>query len=183
MVIGSVLRIFITTMYTRMNENILLIGSAGTGKTWVMKSLINKFKCERRQKYGKFYFHTSDALVIVGKYDGTTFEGSDRLSMSVITDLDAFLSLTENKVVILEGDRFTNSKVIAKAKPIIIKILGDGLAGRLKRGSNQTERHLKSIATRVSNIPLTDRDYIVNNSGEALEIITKIINGDEEINQ
>jgi GTPase SAR1 family protein len=165
-----------------MAQNVLLIGSAGVGKTWVMKSLINKFKCERRQKYGKFYFHLSDNLVVVGKYDGTTFEGSDRLSMSVITDLDGFLSITENKVVILEGDRFTNSKVIAKANPIIVKILGDGLAGRLKRGSNQTERHLKSIATRVSNIPITDRDYVVNNSTEALEIITKIINGDEEIN-
>jgi hypothetical protein len=166
-----------------MAMNILLIGSAGVGKTWVMKSLINKFKCERRQKYGKFYFHTSDALAIVGKYDGTTFEGSDRLSMSVITDLDGFLSITSNKVVILEGDRFTNSKVIAKANPIIIKILGDGLAGRVKRGSNQTERHLKSIATRVSNIPITERDYVVNNSGEALEIITKIIESDEKYSQ
>ena len=142
-----------------MGKNILLIGSAGVGKTWVMKSLINNFKCERRQKYGKF-------------------EGSDRLSMSVITDLDGFLALTENKVVILEGDRFTNSKVIAKAKPIIIKIMGDGLVGRLKRGSNQTERHLKSITTRVNNIPMTDSDYVAFNSTEALEIITKIIQGD-----
>ena len=172
--------ICITITYDRMGKNILLIGSAGVGKTWVMKSIINNFKCERRQKYGKFYFHLSDTLVVVGKYDGSMFEGSDRLSMSVITDLDGFLALTENKVVILEGDRFTNSKVIAKAKPIIIKIMGDGLVGRLKRGSNQTERHLKSITTRVNNIPMTDSDYVAFNSTEALEIITKIIQGDGE---
>ena len=164
-----------------MSKNILLIGSAGTGKTWVMKSIINEYQCNKGQKYGKFYFHTGCDVVVVGKYDGTTFEGSDRLSMSVITDLDAFLLLTSNKIVIMEGDRFTNSKVIAKAKPIIIKILGDGLAGRIKRGSNQTERHLKSIATRVKNIPLKETDFVVNNSAEALEILIKIIQGYKNI--
>jgi hypothetical protein len=163
-----------------MKNNILLIGCAGVGKTWVMKSIINNFKCVKRHRLGKFYFHSSDNVIVTGKYDGSTFEGSDKLSMSVITDLDAFLFHTNNKIVILEGDRFTNSKVIAKANPIIIKILGDGVAGRIKRGSNQTDRHLKSITTRVNNIKITDKDYIVNNSSEALELITKIINTDEK---
>jgi ABC-type dipeptide/oligopeptide/nickel transport system ATPase component len=158
-----------------MGENILLIGCAGTGKTWVMKSIINNFKCERRQKIGKFYFHSSDDIVVVGKYDGSMFEGSDRLSMSVMTDADDFLSYTNNKIVILEGDRFMNAKMIDKAKPTIVKIVGDGLKGRTLRGSNQTERHLKAITTRVNNIKLAPTDYVVNNSTEALEVITKII--------
>ena len=105
-----------------MSENILLIGSAGVGKTWLMKGLINKFKCERRQKYGKFYFHSSDALVVVGKYDGTTFEGSDRLSMSVITDLDGFPELNKGKIIVMEGDRFTNSKVLANSTEAMEKL-------------------------------------------------------------
>jgi ABC-type dipeptide/oligopeptide/nickel transport system ATPase component len=158
-----------------MSENILLIGSAGVGKTWLMKSLINTFKCERRQKYGKFYFHSSDALVVVGKYDGTTFEGSDRLSMSVITDLDGFLELNKGKIIVMEGDRFTNSKVLAKAKPVIFKILGDGLAGRIKRGSSQSERQIRSITTRVANIPLGANDFVLANSTEAMEKVTQYI--------
>ena len=164
-----------------MSKNILLIGCAGTGKTWVMKSIINNFKCEKRQKIGKFYFHSSDDIVVVGKYDGSMFEGSDRLSMSVMTDIDDFLSYTKNKIVILEGDRFMNAKLIDKAKPIIIKISGDGSKGRSLRGSNQTERHLKAITTRVNNIKLASTDYLVNNSHEALKIITEIICTDEKI--
>lgn len=176
MLTGIVLRTCITTLYTEMALNILLIGCAGTGKTWVMKSIIEHFKCERRQKIGKFYFHSSDSIVVVGKYDGSMFEGSDRLSMSVMTDVDVFLSHTQNKIVILEGDRFMNAKLIDKAKPTIVKITGDGLQGRMKRGSNQSERHLKAITTRVGNIKLADDDYVVNNSTEALKVITTLIN-------
>jgi adenylate kinase len=158
-----------------MSNTILLIGSPGVGKTWVMKAIINRFNCDKRQKYGKFYFHQSEEVIVVGKYDGTMFEGSDRLSMSVITDIDGFMAITQNRLVILEGDRFTNSKVISKMNPTIVKITGDGAEGRRKRDSNQTERHIKSITTRVNNIPLKLKDYVVNDSNEALDVITDLI--------
>ena len=83
---------------------ILLVGGCGVGKTWVMKQLLDKHDT-KPGKIGKFKFHYNDDLVLVGVYDGTTFEGSDRLSMSVITDLGKFLSWAGNRAVVCEGDR------------------------------------------------------------------------------
>ena len=153
-------------------KTILLIGCCGSGKTWVMKSIINKYKALKRQKIGKVYFQSNDELIILGKYDGQTFEGSDRLSMSVVTDLGKLISVQGEKTIIAEGDRFTNSRFIGEMKPIIIKITDDGAKGRKLRGSNQTERHLKSVTTRVSNISAT---FEVKNSQEAFKLIENLL--------
>jgi hypothetical protein len=95
--------------------------------------------------------------------------------MSVITDLDGFLELNQGKVIIMEGDRFTNRRALESAEPTIIKIMGDGLAGRVKRGSNQSERQLKSITTRVGNIPMKEGDFTVTDSAKAMEVLSKLI--------
>ncbi len=146
---------------------ILIIGECGVGKTWVMKKLINKTK---GYKLGLYYFNENKKNIIIGKYDNSIFQGSDRLSMSVMSDLDKMLAYIKKskKIAIFEGDRFMNSNFIKKSNPYIIKIKGDGAGGRLKRGSNQTERHLKSIKTRVSNIK---ENIEVENSEECLKII------------
>tara|TARA_R110000744_G_scaffold97776_1_gene188936 strand:+ start:202 stop:666 length:465 start_codon:yes stop_codon:yes gene_type:complete len=146
---------------------ILIVGECGVGKTWIMKQFIKKSK---GYKLGLYYFNETDKYIVVGKYDNSTFEGSDKLSMAVMKDLDKMISYINNssKIAIFEGDRFMNSNFIKKAKPYIIKIKGNGTAGRLKRGSNQTERQLKTIKTRVKNIQSHKE---VNNSNECLEII------------
>ena len=151
---------------------ILLIGMCGTGKTWVMQQLINDYFLSKRQKIGKLYFHTDDNIIVLGKYDGTMYQGTDRLSMSVMSDVDTFLKQTQGKIIVAEGDRFTNGKFIQKASPYIIKITDDGCVGRQLRGSNQSDRHLKSIQTRVNNIT-ANQDVI--NSTEALNLIKEII--------
>ena len=132
---------------------ILICGACGAGKTWVMEQLLKGLNT-KKFKLKKFLFHESKDLIIIGKYDGTTFQGSDRLSMAVMADIQAMLEYINKsgKVAIFEGDRFTNSKFIEKADPAIIKITDEGSKGREKRGSKQTPRHLKSIATRVRNI-------------------------------
>ena len=154
------------------SKNILLIGNCGSGKTWVMKTIIETFKVEKGYKIGKFYYLGNDVLSVIGKYDNSKFEGSDRLSMAVLTDLSPFLEYNKDKIIIAEGDRFTNSTYITKANPIIVKILDDGFSGRLKRNSTQTDRHIKSITTRVKNIKA---HYEVSNSNEAYDLITKLI--------
>jgi hypothetical protein len=73
---------------------------------------------------------------------------------------------------IFEGDRFMNKKFIAMANPFVIKIKGDGKAGREQRGSQQTQRHLKSINTRVHNI---EEDFAFDNSDKAVEFLTNNI--------
>jgi hypothetical protein len=163
-----------------MVDKVLLIGVQGTGKTWVMKSIIERFKCERRQKIRSLYFHISDLgerqkeIVVAGIYNNTTFEGTDRLSLGVMQDYPAFLAYTQPYFVLLEGDRFTNFTVLDKHKrPYVIKIDNDGAEGRAKRGTKQSETALKRIKTRIDNIT---PDISVKDSTEALELITKLIN-------
>jgi tRNA A37 threonylcarbamoyladenosine biosynthesis protein TsaE len=147
---------------------ILLIGMCGSGKTWVMQELIKNYNLSKRKKLGMIYYHTDDSIMVLGKYDGSMYQGSDKLSMAVISDLEQFLNYATDKIIIAEGDRFTNSKFINKANPIIIKIIDNGEAGRKKRNSTQSERHLKSIQTRVNNI---EADHYVETSNDALFLI------------
>ena len=75
-------------------------------------------------------------------------------------------------IVVCEGDRFTNKTFIETCKPYIIKLLDDGSAGRIARKSNQSERHIKSIRTRVENIKAS---RTVKDSSEAFEVIREMI--------
>jgi ABC-type dipeptide/oligopeptide/nickel transport system ATPase component len=157
------------------NKNhILLIGQCGSGKTWVMKSIIKAFEQNHRHKIGKFYYHTDGTVIVIGKYDNTTFEGSDRLSMAVMADVVPFLNFNKGKKIIAEGDRFTNSVYIAKANPIIVKIMDDGKEGREKRKSEQTDRQIRMIRTRINNIKA---DHEVETSLDALILINNLIYG------
>jgi hypothetical protein len=151
---------------------ILIIGECGVGKTWVMKNLLKNTK---GYKLGLFLFNENEKNIIVGKYDNSIFSGSDKLSMAVMKDLDKMLYYIKKskKIAIFEGDRFMNSNFIKKCNPNIIKIKGDGAGGRLKRVSNQTERQLKTIKTRVKNINF---DIEVANSNECLKLIQQYEN-------
>jgi septin family protein len=151
---------------------ILLIGMCGSGKTWTMQELIKKHNLSKTKKLGMIYYHTDDSIMVLGKYDGSMYQGTDKLSMAVMSDVDKFLNYATDKIIIAEGDRFTNSKFITKANPIVIKIIDTGEAGRKKRNSTQSDRHLKSIQTRVNNI---EADHYVENSTDALFLINHLI--------
>lgn len=166
-------------------KTILLVGAAGSGKTWVMKQLIDTvgekvsfgygLKGTRwfLGKVGMFLFHRTEKIIVLGKYDGSTFEGSDKLSMAVMRDLPVFKEFAQKfKWVVCEGDRFMNKTFIEGMKPVIIKITNDGSAGRKLRGSNQTERQLKSLSTRVANV---NADHLVKDSKEALALVLKLM--------
>lgn len=156
------------------NNTILLIGCCGSGKTWVCKQLIKEFNLNLNAQIKSFYFRTNKKIAVMGKYIGSIFDGSDKLSMSVMKDVN-FLKQTQlkNKLfIVAEGDRFMNNTFIKNFEPYIIKIEDDGLKGRKKRNSKQTERQIKSIKTRVSNINCNES---VKCSAEAFELIKKII--------
>jgi len=157
--------------------NILIIGNCGVGKTWVMKKLIEQHNMKLRGKLGMFKFHYNEDITIVGKYDGSTFEGSDKLSMAVMRDVDTFKTWCDAKsgIVVAEGDRFMNKNYIDKMRPLIIQIQGNGEAGRIMRKSEQTERHLKAINTRVSNISKQFGIVKVYDSNHCLKLINKQI--------
>jgi hypothetical protein len=146
----------------------LLTGNCGTGKTWVMNRLRQTLQANTPKQVGQYHWLENDKVVILGRYDGSTFEGSDKLSMSVMADNKLVLPLWVGKIVIAEGDRFTNQTFIDAFKPLIIRIRGSGADGRVMRGSEQDEQHLLAIRTRVNNI---FPDLIVEDSSEALEVL------------
>jgi len=139
-----------------------------------MKRLIEDLRLTTNAKVGLIRFKTNGINCVLGKYDGTTFEGSDKLSMSVAKDFQLLQRVAEQKqlTIIAEGDRFMNKRFIETCKPYIVKILDEGTRGRQQRGSTQSERQLKSIATRVKNI---QEDVTVKNSTEALNKLLELI--------
>lgn len=156
------------------NRTILLVGACGSGKTWVMKSLIERLNLNSTKKFKMIFYQTNGEVSVLGKYDGSTFEGSDKLSMAVARDFKPFKNFNETKnyKIIAEGDRFMNSTFIETFQPYIIKIKDKGQKGRLKRNSSQTERQIKTIQTRVDNVK---ENVAVNDSTEALELIINIL--------
>lgn len=158
---------------------ILLIGACGSGKTWVIKKLITESKTKSAQyKLFKFQIDTETNFVYLGVYDGSTFEGSDKLSMAIMKDAKDFKALAQKKnfVIIAEGDRFTNKTFTELFSPTIIKITDDGEQGRNKRKSKQTQRHIKAIETRVGNIK---SNYDVSNSTEAYKLVKQILTNEK----
>lgn len=158
---------------TSIPNNFLLIGNCGVGKTWVMLQLMKRLKMTKQMKYRKLWWVTNGRVNLTGKYDRSEWQGSDKLSMAVMQDVPAYVGSYGTHYTVWEGDRFSNSKFISLVKPFVIRIDGSGEVGRKLRGSNQAERHLKSIATRVSNLPA---DLTVANSTEALDYICKNLN-------
>jgi len=157
-------------------KTILVIGNCGVGKTWVMKQLISEYKLSTIAQCGKIKMRAKGTTAVLGKYIGDTYDGSDKLSMSVATD---FINLKYAQKefgldVVCEGDRFMNQTFVNVLQPYVIKIEGNGEQGRQERGSNQSERHLKAIRTRVGNMAT---DKVVKDSATALEHIKTIING------
>lgn len=154
------------------SNNILLIGNCGSGKTWVMRQLLNHEA--QYVKLGLIRGMLYKNLLVLGVYDGSTFEGSDKLSMAVAREFELlYVFAQENRLtVVAEGDRFTNKKYLSIMKPYIIKITDDGAEGRLKRRSKQTFRHIQAISTRVRNTPF---DEEVVDSKMALQVIIKKI--------
>lgn len=152
--------------------NILITGNCGVGKTYVLKKLIQCLKLTKQNRIGLLNYLECSKYIVTGKYLDDVFDGSDKLAMNVMSSVDEFLQINKGKIIFYEGDRFTNNKFIVKAKPFIIKILGDGKVGREQRNSNQTQRHLKSIQTRVGNI---NADLELSNSKVCISVLMHCI--------
>lgn len=152
---------------------ILLVGACGSGKTFVMKKLLTKLDTQKA-KFHLFRFALDEHknIAIMGVYDGSTFEGSDRLSMAVMKDVHKLrnLQLSKKMSIVCEGDRFMNKTFIDAFQPFIVKILDTGELGRQKRNTTQSSRQIQSIQTRVNNI---QAHCVVQNSTEALLVIEK----------
>lgn len=95
---------------------------------------------------------------MLGVFDGTTFEGTDKLSMTVIDDAIEFvkqqMDSEQKSVVFVEGDRLFNIRFLKETKALLLLIDANERilkARHIERGDNQTETFLKSRRSKVEN--------------------------------
>lgn len=135
----------------QINNTILVIGQCGSGKTWLCKEIIKEYNLNQSCKIKTLHFRSDGKISVMGKFIGDIFDGTDKLSMAAMRDINSldYIQQKHNMLIIAEGDRFMNKTFINKFNPFILKINDDGLKGRKLRKSQQTQRQIKSIRTRV----------------------------------
>ncbi|MCM1168918.1 MAG: P-loop-containing protein [Bacteroides sp.] len=138
---------------------IYLAGVPASGKSTLFKRLRTElFQDAEPFKHGLLRGIKAQGrqLYMLGVFDGSTFEGTDRLSMAVINDtLEWFNKLPQNAVVYVEGDRLFNKRFLTETKAKLFAIDANPviLQHRHKsRGDEQAETFLRSRKTKVDNI-------------------------------
>lgn len=146
-------------------------GEPGSGKTTLMKALMEKYPTEK--KYDSFKlvpYHQKDSLYILGKYEeGEVFSGTDRMSMAVQPAAIEFLgTLPSDSVVLFEGDRLFTASFLENCLDkydldiVYLSTEKETREERYKeRGSEQNETWLAGRITKINNI-LTNMTLMFN---------------------
>ncbi len=165
---------------------IFIAGVPASGKTTLFKRIRETLFVNHTDfKHGKARGVQSDdgRFKMLGVFDGSTFEGTDRLSMTVIGDAINYIKSLEQQpmrsVVFVEGDRLFNFRFLqeTRASLILLDAAPEVLAQRHKeRGDNQTETFLQSRRTKVENFATKYRiGRAYNNTPEDAEKIFQYI--------
>lgn len=164
---------------------IYVAGVPATGKTTLFKQIRARlFPTFTEFKDGKVRGIENGCYKMLGVFDGSTFEGTDRLSMTVIDDAIAYIKRLDKadarSVVFVEGDRLFNYRFISESKAVLILLDAqpEVLKNRhLERGDTQTAIFLQSRRTKIENFA---RKYGVsrvynNDERDAHKILSAII--------
>jgi adenylate kinase family enzyme len=143
-----------------MTKLIYLIGLPGTGKTTIMKRVMQMRDWESERPIDLLDTHVSGELRVLGKYEeGQVFAGTDRLSMAVAPKAVEWILTAPNEVIIGEGDRLNNKAFFEAAQSvgelyIIHLTVSDEERQRRynERGSDQSEKFIQTVRTKVGNI-------------------------------
>jgi len=137
-------------------------GAPGTGKTTLMKKLVEKFQVEPKYEQVKLVpYLNKNNIYILGKYEeGQTFAGTDRMSMATQPEAVKFLAtLPKNAILLYEGDRLFNSSFLEHCLDnydlsiICLETEKNIRKERYaERGSDQNETWLVGRESKISNI-------------------------------
>lgn len=167
-------------------------GEPATGKTALVSKIISEHKF-KKCKYKKILnYLKSNNIIILGKYEGGKFDGTDRLSMAVQPVAQNFLTenANENYIVIFEGDRLFNKKFLEFSSNqfethIIILSTSEKIKTHRhkERKDTQQEKFLKGRKTKMKNIYKSFRILTMKSESEKdltenHKIIQKIIIGE-----
>ena len=145
-------------------------GVPATGKTTLIKSILNNFKPLTKFKFGLIQGVRSKLLriYVIGVYDNSTFAGTDKLSMACQPDFFKFVNkLSDNDLVIFEGDRLFNQSLFDKVDCDIIVLEADKdilIDRHIDHRDNQTEKFIQAKFTKIRNIVNNNSVKIFNNN-------------------
>lgn len=184
---------------------IMIGGYPGSGKSYIVKLLIEKYKqmgyTFRQDEYDTLLkYITTTGLTILGTYEkGEKFPGTDRLPMNVQPTVENFLMnyarQKKDMTVLMEGDRLFNEKMIMYCTTFInvradfhlyIVQASQRLVEQRREGrSEQNASWRKGRETKVNKISLAYPvdGYLQNDTQEdaerSAELLIKVIKGEQ----
>ena len=169
-------------------KTILVCGRPASGKTTIMKYIRDVFMPVYSElKYRELRFSQHGCTYMLGVFDGSITEGTDRLSMGVLPTALEFLGEletirpTKRKLVFAEGDRLTNRTFIDKLLPSVYYITAseETLRGRhIRRNGGINETVFKARKTKIENLARQYRwpERINETADDFNAIVNDIIN-------
>lgn len=182
---------------------IVIAGYPGSGKSTIMHGLIKRLE-ESGQIFkdtakGSVTYMTSKGFIILGSYKaGEKFPGTDRYPMNVQPKACEFLlearEMTPNKVILMEGDRLFNDKMIEFFKSnefnivlSLVQVEPALLNTRREARSNQNESWLKGRRSKVDRMALIYpfTYYLANGTkkeqDKSIQILFDEANGEDKV--
>jgi len=163
----------------------IIAGMPCTGKTYLMNTIRSKLNNVEVLKDGlvNYEMYRKEDIIILGKYDGSKFEGTDRLSLSVQPEAIQFVIKHRNSKILIEGDRLFTQSFITKLseKKIKIRLIYldtsfDYLIKRFRaRGQIQNDKFLKGRFTKMVNIARIIKPERVDTTKSLEKVVESII--------
>lgn len=140
-------------------KTIYLAGVPASGKSTLFKMIRSQLFDEAKEfKDGKCRGIENGAYEMLGVFDGSTFEGTEKLSMTVIGDaIEHIKKLSRDNdrhVVFVEGDRLFNYRFLRETRAVLFLIDASEkelYARHIERGDTQTHTFLRSRRSKVEN--------------------------------
>jgi hypothetical protein len=143
-------------------KTIAVIGEPAVGKTSTFKQ-IRKDGAVFKYRLIRGIYDKKREIYWLGVFDGSTFEGTDRLSMGVMTDAIAFVEhLAKERTgatVVFEGDRLGCVKFLTTAKEhgevVVFHVSAPDPAidaRHIERADGQSPTWLKGRRTKIENL-------------------------------